>query len=55
LDDAHTGRFEQASNGGAPLPVSIADEEAAAVEHAIARIGHLTYDLEHEGLIRMRR
>jgi hypothetical protein len=54
-DDAHTGRFEQVSNRGAPLPIPVTNEKAASAEHAITRISQLTYDLEHERLIWVRR
>jgi hypothetical protein len=52
---AHTRRLEQMSNGGAPLPISVADQEALPVEHAVGRIGEMTRDLEHDAFIRMRR
>ena len=53
---AHTHtRLEQLPNGGAPFLIAVADQEASSVEHAVARIGELAYDLEHESLVRVRR
>ena len=55
LDDAHTRRLEQIPNREAPLPIAVADQDAVSVDHAVGRGGELACDLEHEGLVRMRR
>lgn len=40
----NTARLEQLPNGGARLPISVADQEARPLKHADARVGELAFD-----------
>jgi hypothetical protein len=52
--DPHTSRFEDASNGGTPLAITVADQKSRFLQQTVG-ICHLPRNLEHECFVRMRR
>jgi hypothetical protein len=46
---------EKALDGGAPLPIAIADQYAIPTKNPIDIVGQVAHRLEHERLVRMRR
>jgi len=45
---------EKALNGGAPLPIAVADQHAVPAENPIDIVGQVAHRLDNERLVRMR-
>jgi len=52
--DPHASRFEDASDSGTPLAVTVADQKSLFLQHTVG-ICHLPRNLNHECFVRMRR